>query len=44
MDFHFVVMFIDCSSGCNSGLGCLLIVVVAVIVNWDGLPLCCDVY
>jgi len=23
---------------------CLLVVVVAVIVDWDGLPVCCDVY
>jgi hypothetical protein len=51
MGFHVVALFTGGSSGSNSGLGwasmllrCLQVVVMALIVDWDGLPGCCDVY
>jgi hypothetical protein len=50
MGFHVVALFTGCSSGCDSGLGwasrllrCLQVVVVALILDWDGLPGCCVV-
>jgi hypothetical protein len=46
-----LLLFTGCSSGCNSGLGwasrllrCLQVVVMALMVDWDGIPGCCVVY